>query len=140
MTNPGFEAKLTILLNGYRKKFDQTFSTSVSKDLGDMLRLLPGVVVQKQMSMWGMTVLYGIKPDLLARLIKSITIGPVKKNPSHASFNGRYRLDSYLSRFLQDRNRSHLLGYYCDPMLQHISICRQFLSLLDRPIAPNFLT
>ena len=39
--------------------FDQSFSKS--KDLGDMLRFLPGVVVQKHMSMQGMADLYRIK-------------------------------------------------------------------------------
>ena len=97
-----------------------------------MLRLLPGVVVQKQMSLRGMTVLYRIKPDLLARLIKSTTIGPLM--PPHASLNPRYSLDSYLSCFLQDPDRSQIYDY-CDLTLQHISICRQFLSLLDGSIA-----
>ena len=99
--------------------FDQ--SLSKSKDLGDMLRFLPGVVVQKQMSVQGMADLYRIKPDLLEHL-KS-TIDPL--GPSYSV----YILNDYLSVFLQDRDRSQL--YYCDPMLQHISICRQFLSLLD---------
>jgi hypothetical protein len=118
----GIRAEFQILLDGYRKMLDQSFSKS--KDFGDMLRFLPGVVVQKQMSMQGMADLYRIKPDLLERLIKS-TIEPLK--PSHAS---RYILDGYLSVFLQDRDRSQL--NYCDPMHQHISICRHFLSLLDR--------
>ena len=39
----------------------------------------------------------------------------------------RYMLDDYLSGFLQDPDRSQL--YYCDLELQHISICRQILSL-----------
>ena len=96
-----------------------------------MLRLLPGVVVQKQMSWQGMTVLYRIKPDLLAHLIQSTTIGPIIPPPS---LNLQYRLDTrYLSGFLQDRDRSQL--YYCDPTLQHVSICRQILSLLDGSIA-----
>ena len=96
-----------------------------SKDLGDMLRLLPGVVVQKEMSMQGMTDLYGIKPDLLECLINS-SIEPLRSD--HIS---RYTLDDYLSGFLQNRDRSQL--YFCDPILQHISICRHiFSSLLDR--------
>ena len=123
-----------MLLDDYRKKFDQTFSTCKSKDLGDMLRLLPGVVVQKQMGMQGMAVLYRIKPDLLARLIKSTTIEPLRP-PHVVSFNPRYSLDDYLSGLLQDRDRSQL--YYCDPILQHISICRQFLSLLDGSNDPD---
>ena len=103
--------------------FDQ--SLSKSKDLGDMLRLLPGVVMQKEfLSMQGMTELYGIKPDLLEFLNKSI-IEPLRLRPS---YNSRFTLDDYLSGFLQDRDRSQL--YYCDPMLQHISICRHILSLL----------
>ena len=113
--------KFTILFNGYRRMFDH--SLSKSKDLSVMLRFLPGVVVQKTMSMQGMAILYGIEPDLLNRLIK-FTIEPLKPSPS------LYILDEYLSGFLQDRNRSQL--YYCDPMLQNISICRLFLSLLDR--------
>ena len=103
--------------------FDQ--SLTKSKDLGDMLRFLPGVMVQKPMSMQGMAHLYRIKPDLLEWLIES-TIEPLKLSP-HS--NSCYILDDYLSSFLQDRDRSQL--YYCDPMLQHISICRHFLSLLD---------
>ena len=121
-------AKIEMLLDGYRKMFDQ--SISKSKDLGDMLRSLPGVVVQKDMSMEGMADLYRIEPDLLERLIKS-TIEPLR------SFSGRhdsyspYILEDYLSGFLRDRDRSQL--YYCDdPMLQHIFICRHILSLLDR--------
>ena len=115
--------KFRIMLDGYRKMFDQ--SLSKSEDLSDMLRLLPGVVVQKEMSMQAMIDLYGIKPDLLKYLIKS-TIKPLRLGPSHTSC---YILNDYLSGFLQDRDRSQL--YYCDPMLQHISICCRFLSLLD---------
>jgi hypothetical protein len=117
-------AKLKILLEDYQKMFDQSFSKS--KDLDDMLRFLPGVVVQKPVSMQGMTDLYRIKPDLLERLIKS-TIEPLR--PSHAP-DPRYILDGYLSGFLQDRDRSQL--NYSDPIFEHISICRHFLSILDR--------
>ena len=116
-------AEFKILFDGYRKMFDQ--SLSKSKDLGDILRFLPGVVVQKShISMKGMADLYRIKPDLLERLINS-PIKPLKLSSSSSC----YILDDYLSRFLQDYDRSQL--YYCDPMLQHISICRHFLSLLD---------
>ena len=114
-------AKFKILIDGYRKMFDQ--SISKSKDLGDMLRFLSGVVVQKELSMQGMADLYRIKPDLLESLIKS-SIEPLRSTSSSC-----YILDDYLSGFLQDRNRSQL--HYCDPMLQHIFICRHFLSLLD---------
>ena len=102
--------------------FDQ--SLSKSKDLGDMLRLLPGVVVQKNLSMQGMADLYRIKPDLLEYFLKSI-IGSLKVRYYYPGTI----LDEYLFNFLQDRDRSQ--HYYCDPMLQHISICRHFLSLLD---------
>ena len=109
-----------ILLHGYRKIFDQ--SLSKCRDLGDMLRLLPGVLVLKEiMSTQRMIELYGIKPDLLECLVKSELLRP-------NSFS-RYTLDDYLSGFLQDRDRSQL--YYCDPILQHISICRHILSVLD---------
>ena len=118
-----------VLFDGYQKMLDQSFSQS--KDLGGMLRLLPSIVVQKDMTMQGMADLYRIKPDLLERLIKS-TIEPLELSRSSQS---RYKLDDYLSGFLQDRNRSRL--YYCDPMHQHISICRRFLSLLDRSSAFN---
>ena len=97
--------------------FDQ--SLSKSKDLGDMLRLLPGIVVQKDITMQGMVDLYGIRRHLLECLIKS-TIEPLKHNPY-----SYYEFDDYLSGFLQDRDRSQL--YYCDPMLQHLSICRHIL-------------
>jgi hypothetical protein len=122
-------AKFKILFDGYRKMLDQSFSKS--KDLGDMVRYLPGVVVQKHMGMQGMADLYRIEPDLLERLIKS-TIEPLRS--SHTPFP--YMLGYYLSGFLLDQERSQL--YYCDPMLQHISICRQFLSLLDGSNAFDF--
>ena len=113
--------KFKILLDGYRKMFDQLFSNS--KDLDNMLRFLPGVVVQNPMGMQGMAYLYRIESDLLKRLIKFFfTIEPLKQSPE-------YKLDDYLFRFLLNRDRSQLR--YCDPVLQHISICRQILSLLD---------
>ena len=113
------------MLDEYRKIVDHSFSKS--KDLGDILRFLPGVVVQKDLSMLGMADLYRIEQHFLERLIKS-TIEPLR--PSSSSTGLRYTLDRYLSDLLQDRDRSQL--YSCDPILQHISICRQFLSLLDR--------
>ena len=118
------------MFDGYRKMFDRSLSKSI--DLGDMLRFLPGVVVQEPMNMKEMTVLYKIKPDLLERLIKS-AIKPLKPD---SLFGNRYILDGYLALFLQDRDRSQ--HYYCDPMLHQISICRQFLSLLDGSNAFNF--
>ena len=114
--------KFKILFDGYRKMIDQ--SLLKSKELGDLLRFLPGVVVQMVLSLQGMADLYRIKPDFLERLRKS-TIEPIRPY-----IFPRYALDDHLSGLLQDRERSQL--YYCDPMLQHISICRQFLSLLDR--------
>ena len=104
--------------------FDQ--SLLKSKDLGDMLKLLPGVVVQKEMSLQGMTELYRIKPDLLKCFVKSTR--RLRLGLSHWRTSG-YTMDDYLSGFLQDRDRSQL--YYCDPMLHHASICRHILSLLD---------
>ena len=77
------QVEFMILLDGYRNKFDQTFSTFKSEDLRDLLRFLPGVVVQKPMSMQGMACLYRIRPDLLERLIKTLTIGPPR--PPHVS-------------------------------------------------------
>ena len=116
-------AKFKILLDGFRKMFDQ--SIFKSKDLGRMLMLLPGVVVQKELSTQGMAVLYGIKSDLLECLIKStLRLG--------SNYTLTYIMDDYLSGFLQDKDRSQL--YYCDPMLQHISICRHILSLQDGTI------
>ena len=115
--------KFKIVLDGYRKMVDQTLSKS--KDLGDMLRFLPGVVVQKKLSIKGMADLYGIEPNFLQR-IKSI--GLLRSSPQ-GPYHG-YMLDDFLSRFLQERDRSQL--YYCDSEIQHTSICRQILSLLDR--------
>ena len=115
------QAKFNIL-DEYRKMVDQSHSYSTSKDLGDMLMFLPGVVVQKHMSIQGMADLYRIKPELLERLIKFF-FEPPETSPSH------YILDNYLSGFLQDRDRSK--QYYCDPISQHISVCRHFLSFLD---------
>ena len=121
----GIRTKFKKLLDGYRKMFDQ--SLTKSNVLGDMLKFLPGVVVQNDMSMQGMVNLYRIKSDLLERLIKSTMIEPLR--PPYVSSTPGYILYSYLSGFLQDRDRSQ--HYYCDPILQHISICRHILSLLD---------
>jgi hypothetical protein len=100
-------------------------SISKSKDLGDILRILPGVVVQRGMSMQGMADLYKIKPDLLEGLIKS-TFELIKLDYSPNAPDSRgYKLSS-LSGFL-----------HFDPVLQHISICRHVLSLLDRPNASD---
>ena len=112
--------KFRILFDGYQKMIDQSFSKS--KDLGDMLRFLPGVVVQKSLSMQGMADLYGIEPDFLKALKSIELLKPY-------SYLG-YICDDYLSGFLRDPGRSQL--YYCDRELQHISICRQILSLLDQ--------
>ena len=113
--------KFKILFDGYRRMIDQSFSKS--KDLGDMLRFLPGVVVQNNLSMRGMADLYRVKTDFLERLIKSIELLTQSPHDLHPY----YQLDAYLSGFLQDRDRSQ--RYYCDLELQHISISRQILSL-----------
>ena len=107
------------IFDGYQKMVDHSFSKS--KDLGDMLRFLPGIVVQKDLSMQGMADLYRIKPDFVKRL-ESIEL--LRRSP----YRRVYKLNAYLSGFLQDRDRSQL--YYCDLELQHISICRQIFSLL----------
>ena len=73
--------KFKILFEAYRKMLGQSFSKS--KDLGNMLRFLPGVVVQNlqmHMSMQGMADLYRIEPDVLERLFKSTT-QPLKRFP-----------------------------------------------------------
>ena len=84
--------------------------------------------MQRPMSIQGMAILYRIELDLLKRHIMESTIGPL--SPRDVSPGYSYILDDYLSGFLQDRDRSQL--YYCDPMRQHISICRHLLSLLNR--------
>ena len=127
------DAKFKKMFDGYRKMFDRSLSKSI--DLADMLRFLPGVVVQEPMSMQEMAVLYRIKPDLLERLIKS-AIKPLKSLSRNYIPNSHYILDEYISGFLRDRDRSQ--HYYCNPMLPHISICRHFLSLLDGSDAFNF--
>ena len=101
---------------------DQSFFKS--KYLGDILRFLPGVVVLKCLTVQGMAALYRIKADFLERFIK---LAFIKTNDG---FSNDYMLNGYLSDLLQDRDRSQLS--YCDLELQHISICRQLLSLLDR--------
>ena len=65
------------LFDEYRMMIDESFSKS--KDLGDMLRFLPGVVAQKGLSMQGMADLYKIKPEFLEHLIKSIE--PLRQSP-----------------------------------------------------------
>jgi hypothetical protein len=74
------------MFDGYRKMIDQSFSTS--KDLADMLRFLPGVVVQKPLGMQGMADLYRIKPDFLEGFIKS-TIEPLCSDVLYPGFYPR---------------------------------------------------
>ena len=125
LSDDRISAKIKILLDRYQKMFDQ--SICKSKDVGDMLRFLPGVVVQKRMNPRGMADLYRIKPDLLEHLIKSI-IEPLRgiSGEENHSYD---ELGDYLSGFFRDRDRSQL--YYRDPILQHIYICRHILSLLN---------
>jgi hypothetical protein len=103
-------------------------SFSKSKDLGDMLRFLPGIVVQKDMSMKGMPVtpmadLYRIEPDLLECLVKC-TMASFKPSPS------RYRLDDYLPVI------SSITAILCfNISLFAVIFCHYyFLSLLKDPI------
>ena len=76
--------------------------------------------------MQGMADLYRIQPDFLERFIKRIEL----LRPIEDDLYPGYTLDDYLSGFLQDRDRSQ--HYYCDPELQHISICHRILSLLEQ--------
>ena len=101
------------MLNGYQRMFDQSFSKS--KDISDLLKFLPGIVVQKHLSMQGMAELYRVKMDLLERLIESTM------EPLNESATAKYMLVNYLSELLQDRGRSQLC--YCDPILHHVAIC-----------------
>ena len=129
MLDDSLGAKFKMMLDGYQKMLDQSFSKS--EDVDDMLRFLrglPGVVVQKPLTIQAMADIHRTKPDLLERLIEStVTIGPLRSFHEFSVFS--YVLDPYLSGFLKDRDRSQL--YYCDPIVQHISICRHFLSLLN---------
>ncbi|KAF8816488.1 hypothetical protein BYT27DRAFT_7182040 [Phlegmacium glaucopus] len=106
--------------HGYQKMLDR-FLTEFS-DIGDLLKFLPGVVVQKGLSMQGMADLYRVKMDLFHRLSKSAVDPFVRVGQS-------YMLQGDLSAFFRGQGRSHL--YCCDPLLHNVLICRQFLSLLD---------
>ena len=96
-------------VDAYRNVLDH--SLSKSKNLSDMLRLLPDVVVQKQLSMQGIVELYRIKSDLLESLIKFTNepLRPLRPFPSSS-----YILDDYLSGFLQDR--SHICYCWMEPI------------------------
>ena len=107
-------------------------SLSKSRDLGDILRMLPGVVEKNHISMLGMANLYRIKPDLLERLIKSV-IEPLR---SAIAFHPGYILDEYLSRFLQDSDRSQL--YYCDPCINIFLFAVIFCPYWIHPISLTF--
>ena len=120
--------KFSILFDVYQKMVHHSFSKSK-----DLLRFLPGIVVQKNLSMQGMADLYGIKPDFLERL-ESIEMLRLSRQDLYPG----YILNDYLSGFLQDRDCSQL--HYCDPELQHISICRQILSLSYQSNVPNLQT
>ena len=121
------KAKFKILLDGYRKMINQSFS--IFKELGDILRSLPGVVVQRDLNLQfkGMDLykVYKVKPNFLERVIKLKSAFEPLISPNPSGPNPGYRLDDYLFDFLQDRDL-----YYCDPMLQHISICHLFFSFL----------
>ena len=127
VVDDGIRAKFKMVFDGYRVMFDQSFSKSKDLEhLGDMVKLLPGVVVQNHLSIQEMADLYRIERDLLESLIEPLKLVP----HNGVSLYTQYKMDDDLSGFLQDQDRSQL--YYCDPILQHISICRHFLSLLGR--------
>ncbi|KAF8816531.1 hypothetical protein BYT27DRAFT_7154580 [Phlegmacium glaucopus] len=54
--------------HGYQKMLDRSFTESI--DISGLLRLLPGVVVQKGLSIRGIANLYRVKMDILDRLSK----------------------------------------------------------------------
>ena len=120
-------ANFKALFDGYQKMLDQSLIFVFSKPGGirDLLRFLPGIVVQKGLTMQGMADLYGVDMDVLKPLITS-------NNDLLSSSNNRlgsdHRLTDYVGGFLQDQSRSQLC--YCDPISHHIFICRHFLSLL----------
>ena len=65
----------------------------ILEDLGDMLRLLPGVIVRKNhISMYGMADLDRIKLNLLERLLKS-TIEALR--PSATYFPSYFEMGKY---------------------------------------------
>ena len=106
-----FRDKFKTMFNRYQKMLDQSISNDLAH-LGDMLRFLPGVVVQKHMSMQGMTDLYRIKPSSLELLIKS-SVFIEQLNRSRCIF------DDYLSIFFARQRpfsalllRSHTSTYF----------------------------
>ena len=108
------ETKFKILFDGYQKMFDQ--SLSKSKDLVDLVDILGSMhkIAELDRIAVGYIVLRSIEPP--------------SPYPSPRRLPN-LKLDDYLSDFLQDRDRSQL--YYYDPKLQHISICRHLLFLLE---------
>lgn len=60
--HPSLQAKLCKLSHEYRKMLDHSFSNS--RDLGDLLRFLPGILVQKHLTMQEMAGLYRVQMDL----------------------------------------------------------------------------
>lgn len=121
------QPKICKVFDDYQKMLDQSFLFATSGDMGDLLRLLPGIAVQRDLTVQGMASLYKVKVNQIERLI--ISFEGLTLRYSKFGDDPRYVLERYLSRFLRDRDRSQLC--YCDPILHHISICRHFLSLLD---------
>jgi hypothetical protein len=66
-------ANFKALIDGYQKMLDQSLIFAFSKPRGirDLLRFLPGVVVQKGLTMQGMADLYGVNMGVLVPLIMS---------------------------------------------------------------------
>ncbi|KAF8801464.1 hypothetical protein BYT27DRAFT_7147456 [Phlegmacium glaucopus] len=95
----------------YQKILDRSFTES--RDIGDLLRFLPGVMVQKGLSMQGMADLYSVKMDLLHRLFEPFA---------------RVGLPFYE---LQGCLSTHLMRYHPHYRLHHVLTCCQFLSLFD---------
>ena len=79
------------------------FAFCKSRGIGDLLRFLPGIVVQNGLTMRGMADLYRVNVDVLEPLIVS-NIGLL--STFDARFRSRYKLTDYLAGFLQDRSRS----------------------------------
>ncbi|KAF8816521.1 hypothetical protein BYT27DRAFT_7182095 [Phlegmacium glaucopus] len=112
------DGEFSRVYHGYQMMLRQSFTES--NDIGDLSRFLPGVLVQKALSMQGMADLYSVKVDLLHRLFE----------PFARVGLSDYMLLDHLSAFFMHSHHPY-------SSLHHVLICRQFLFLLDGSNVPD---
>ncbi|KAF8162767.1 hypothetical protein B0H34DRAFT_692893 [Crassisporium funariophilum] len=111
----------------YRTILDECYHAafSASSDMDDLIKSLPGILVQRlEMPLQGIADVFAVDLHLAKDLLDRNRqfIGIFKPAPGH------FALNVLVSEYLRDASRCGM--HYHDPLLHHIAICRRYLSVL----------